>query len=217
VTTSAVAGGEVSPSPFELPPPTAGARVSKTLSQKRLARDARLDRKRLGPKEPPVEAQRPKTRGDCFGGERPCPFVGCRYHTYLDITPAGSLVINRPDVDVAELKASCSLDIADAGPQTLEATGAVMNVTRERMRQLEAATLEKVRVRFAGSCRAVCALSGRTCKLPAHGVDVKHRHERGPFHLVALDGQTVFPERERLEREARRNPEGMPLLEASHV
>lgn len=28
---------------------------------------------------------RPRTRGDCFRLPRPCPFVGCRHHLYLDV------------------------------------------------------------------------------------------------------------------------------------
>lgn len=104
-----------------------------------MERDAKLEKLRIGPREQPVnvDAQRPKTRGNCFGGPRPCPYVACRYHTYLDVTPAGSLVINRPDVDVSEMTASCALDVADTGGITLDEVGRVMNVTRERVRQIQ--------------------------------------------------------------------------------
>jgi hypothetical protein len=215
------AAGQLTPTagpaaPFTLPGP--GTTPSVTLSRKMLERDAKLERKKLGPLERPVDVVRPKTRGDCYGGERPCPHVGCRYHTYLEVTAAGSLVINRPDVDVDELKASCVLDIADAGPITLEKVGDVFNVTRERARQLEAAAIvsaerafkaDEVKS-FRGSCKAVCALSGRRCQLPAHNQEVRHRHERGSFHLVALPDQVHFPERERLERAATaQNDEGL--------
>jgi hypothetical protein len=194
-------------------PSTEGAADSVTLSQKRLRAEAKRDVRLNGARPPPPAVERPKTRGDCFGGPRPCPHVGCRYHTYLEVTAAGSLVINRPDVDVADLKASCSLDVADAGPQTLEAVGAVLNVTRERTRQLESAAIvnaerafvaDEVRA-FRGSCKAVCAMSGRKCQLPAHNQNVKHHDGRKAFHLVALPDQVHFPEKERLERVATAN------------
>lgn len=41
-----------------------------------------------------------------------------------------------------------------------------------------------------GSCKAVDAKTGRTCKLPAHA-GAEHAHERGRFHLVAAPGQAV--------------------------
>lgn len=31
--------------------------------------------------------ERPRTRGECRDGFRPCPFVACKYHLYLDINP----------------------------------------------------------------------------------------------------------------------------------
>lgn len=221
------------PSPFELPTLTPGTgtnglRRNATLNQKQLRseqlRDVRLNGER--PSAPPNEG-RPMTRGDCFGGERPCPYVSCRYHTYLDVTPNGSLVINRPDVDVTELKASCSLDIADDGPKTLEQVGAVFNVTRERMRQVETAALRKVKglvepkpdgeVRFRKQCKAVDAFTGRRCGLLEHPDGSPHRSERGEFRVAAAPGQTRFELRERLDEQAKRNPESMPALEASHV
>lgn len=219
-------------SPFELPNPPAhdgrARRHSKTLSQKQLRHEAKRDVRLNGPRadDYPADADRPKTRGDCFGGPRPCPFVSCRYHTYLDITPKGSLVIHRPDVDVAELKASCVLDIADAGAVTLEQAGAVLNVTRERMRQVEAKALAKVKrlvdqrpdgeVRFRRQCRAVDAFTGLSCKLLEHPPGSDHHSERGVFRVAAAPGQTRFAERERLDEQATRNPESMPL-EASNV
>ncbi len=84
-----------------------------------------------------VDVERPKTRGECAGGARPCPFVSCRHHLYLDVTAAGALKLNFPDAEVEKIPASCSLDIADAGGVTLGRVGDLMNLTRERVRQLE--------------------------------------------------------------------------------
>lgn len=84
---------------------------------------------------------RPRTRGEC-PTERPCPWVSCRHHLYLDIQPrTGAIKLNFPDIEVEDMPESCSLDVADRGGATLEAAGAMMNLTRERVRQLEVMAL----------------------------------------------------------------------------
>jgi len=89
---------------------------------------------------PPIEPDpdRPKTRGDCIDGPRPCPWVSCRHHLYLDVkAKTGSIKLNRPDLEPDELQHSCSLDIADEGGTSLQAIARMLNVTRERARQIE--------------------------------------------------------------------------------
>lgn len=98
---------------------------------------------------PPTGDERPRTRGDCVDGERPCPFVGCRYNLFLDVTDAGSIKLNFPDLEPWELGHSCSLDVADAGGLVLELVGVRMNLTRERVRQLEVRGLHKVKAAIA--------------------------------------------------------------------
>ena len=81
---------------------------------------------------------RPVTRGDCCGGKRPCPFVGCLHHLYLDVNgQTGSIKMNFPLIEPWEMGESCALDIADLGGVTLEEVGDAMNLTRERIRQVE--------------------------------------------------------------------------------
>jgi hypothetical protein len=216
---ASAARSELASTPFAIPALTAR---KKTLARKQLAKDASVEERRLGPEEEPVDvdAERPKTRSDCFGGPRPCPYVSCRYHTYLDVTEAGGLVISRPDVDVAELTASCSLDVADRGPVTLAEAGKVLNFTQERARQVEATALRKLAVavdpdaaaeagvlgaRFVGSCKARCALTGKVCALPVHDVTKrKHRCGSYEFHLTALEGQTLFPHANRIDSYSQR-------------
>ena len=45
--------------------------------------------------------------------------------------------MNFPDLDVWELEDTCALDVADRGGITLEEVGEILNLTRERIRQVE--------------------------------------------------------------------------------
>lgn len=91
---------------------------------------------------------RPMVRGDCIAGPRPCPWVGCRYHLYIDVNPRlGSIKLNWPNLEPWELLETCALDAADRGTLILEDCGDRLNITRERVRQLEAKALAKLRGR----------------------------------------------------------------------
>ena len=80
---------------------------------------------------------RPRTRADCAHVPRPCPYVGCRYHLYLDVTGIGSLTVNY-DCEPWELRDSCALDLAEQGGRKLEEIGELLGgISRERVRQLE--------------------------------------------------------------------------------
>ena len=115
---------------------------ARTISIRRLSK-AELNRGRE--QFPEMDYWRPKLRGDCMEMERPCPFVACKYHLYIDVHPVrGSIKINFPDVDVWEMTDTCALDIADRGGITLEEVGQIMNLTRERVRQLETQGLAKL-------------------------------------------------------------------------
>jgi hypothetical protein len=95
---------------------------------------------------PDVAVDRPKTRADCEHGERPCPFVSCTHHLYLDVLEkTGAIKLNFPDLEVWEMTETCSLDVADRGGGTLEDVGAIVNLTRERIRQVEVTALAKLR------------------------------------------------------------------------
>ena len=76
----------------------------------------------------------------CAGGPRPCPWASCRYHLAVDVQREGvSLKLNFPDAkdDFSDLPDTCALDVADRGGSRLEDVAIAMNVTRERIRQLE--------------------------------------------------------------------------------
>ena len=94
---------------------------------------------------PEAEVEKPRVREECAGGERPCPFVSCKHHLYLDVSPrTGAIKLNFPDLEVWEMNETCALDVADRGGTTLEEVGAIMNLTRERIRQVEVKGLAKL-------------------------------------------------------------------------
>ena len=101
---------------------------------------------------PEEDHERPEVRGACAGGERPCPFVSCKHHLYLDVNPeTGSIKLNFPDIEVWEMTETCSLDVAERGGVTLEEVGEIMNLTRERIRQLEMSGLTRLIQEEGGS------------------------------------------------------------------
>jgi hypothetical protein len=115
---------------------------ARTITVKRLSRrELELERERWAA----LEHLRPKTRIDCAEGPRPCPHVSCRHHLYLDVSPkTGAIKLNFPDLEVWEMAISCALDVADSGGATLEDVGAILNLTRERIRQLELKALSRL-------------------------------------------------------------------------
>lgn len=116
---------------------------ARTISVKRMTkRELELGRMLY----PDVEdVQKPRTRAECLGSERPCPFVSCKHHLYLDVSAkTGAIKLNFPDLEVWEMNETCALDVADRGGTTLEEVGAIMNLTRERIRQVEVKGLAKL-------------------------------------------------------------------------
>jgi hypothetical protein len=94
---------------------------------------------------PETDYWRPHSRAECAEGPRPCPFVSCKHHLFIDVSPrTGAIKLNFPDLEVWDLGESCALDVADRGGTTLEDVGAIMNLTRERIRQVEVKALAKL-------------------------------------------------------------------------
>ena len=52
--------------------------------------------------------------------ERPCPYVSCKHHLYLDVTEFGGIKLNFPGLEVWELEETCALDVAERGGVTLD-------------------------------------------------------------------------------------------------
>ena len=138
------------------------------------------------PIEDDVTYDRPQTRGDCLTAERPCPWASCRHHLYLDVTDAGSLKINYPDLEVWEIPHTCSLDVAEKGSppgagvgdgSRLEDVAQTLNLTRERVRQIEASALYKL---------AKVARYGRG-ELAQHAADEGFGRTRTPRRLPMVE------------------------------
>ncbi len=120
-----------------------GKRRSRTIASKRLSREEIRTGIELADL---IGYDRPRNRSECIEGPRPCPYVACKHHLYLDVNPeTGSIKLNFPDVDVWDMKETCALDIADRGGITLEEVGDILNLTRERIRQVEVQGLHKLR------------------------------------------------------------------------
>ena len=97
---------------------------------------------------------KPRIRADCKHIVRPCPYVGCKYHLYLNITKRGTIKIVPKVKNVGEdvanvllrMSDTCALDVAERNQgMTLEQIGQIMEVSRERIRQIENDALGKIR------------------------------------------------------------------------
>jgi hypothetical protein len=135
------------------------AEVSRKVRRRRRRRDRPRSRtvamKRLTKEEirqgaaliPYMHYSKPQDRAECKCGIRPCPYVSCKHHLYLDVNPeTGSIKLNFPHLEVWEMEETCSLDVAERGGITLEEVGEIMNLTRERIRQVEVRGLLKLRM-----------------------------------------------------------------------
>lgn len=116
---------------------------ARSISMRRFAKRALTEGALLYPHDPEAPT-RPRTWGECqsqgWGTARPCPFVSCKHHLYLDVSAeTGSIKLNFPDLEPDELAETCALAVAEKHPDglTLETTGELMAITRERARQYE--------------------------------------------------------------------------------
>ena len=131
-----------------------GTREQRRSRRKRDVRARTISVKRMGKRELELgrmlypdldDAEKPQKRSDCAEAVGPCPFVSCKHHLYLDVSArTGAIKLNFPDLEVWEMTDTCALTVADRGGATLEEVGAIMNLTRERIRQVEVKGLAKL-------------------------------------------------------------------------
>lgn len=96
----------------------------------------------------PLYDDMPATWGECqerFGPSEPCPYVRCRHHLYIEVSPeTGSIKRNFPHLELWEIPETCSLRAAHRGGRVLSEVAALVNLTRERTRQIEALGFDKL-------------------------------------------------------------------------
>lgn len=141
-----------------------------TLSIKRLSKREMA----VGAMAYPEPTARPRTRAACPPDAAECAHVSCAMHLALDVHPlTGSIKINvpfthdadgMPDLDLDALPHRCALAAAEAGGMTLEDVGAAMNLTHERIRQLEDLALAKLR------CAPLTGILEEFVERPAHWI-----------------------------------------------
>lgn len=107
---------------------------------------------------------RPLTRGDCLEGgmneQRPCPYVGCKYHLYLDVQATGNVRMNFVGREIEDLEHTCALDVADDGGATLESVAQLLSISRERIRQIEDKAMRKLKARAGAQLREYVGAEG---------------------------------------------------------
>ncbi len=132
--------------PTRRPPAPVPRGRSRTISMKRMSKREMV---RARQEVDGYAYSRPTHRAECLHGAfatRPCPYVACKFHLYLEVNPrTGSIKMNFLDKEPWELSETCALDVADRGGVTLEEVGGWLNLTRERVRQLEVHALGLLR------------------------------------------------------------------------
>lgn len=85
---------------------------------------------------------RPLVRSDCQGGVRPCPWVGCRHHLFLEVDAAGALHVP-VGTQPWQLEHSCALDLAREGGLSAQEVGDALRLSHTAVLQIERRALAK--------------------------------------------------------------------------
>lgn len=90
-----------------------------------------------------MDVERPKTRGDCVRGLRPCPWVSCRHHIGSD------MVLDGVDVDPLSMTETCTLDVSDVVEDSptdlgLDVVRNILRLDPFRAREIEQNAIKKI-------------------------------------------------------------------------
>jgi len=96
--------------------------------------------------EPETLPERPRTRGDCVNGPRPCPWLGCRHHLGLDVDRHGRVTL-APEGKADEQRATCALDVAEDGRHSFDEIAEILNCRKGTARSLADRGRAKMRTR----------------------------------------------------------------------
>lgn len=110
-----------------------------------------MDAETFGPMPSPPDVsplsgdvpRRPRTRGECIDGPRPCPWASCRHHLALDVTYNNALKVQ--DRELEELPATCALDAAEDGGVDNYTIADLLGISRQGVDALLASGLRKLR------------------------------------------------------------------------
>lgn len=118
-----------------------------TVTVREMGRAQRRAKRLKQPEQQQYYGPRPQKREDCVDGYRPCPFVACKHHLFLEVDVRGAISFQfGEDIDgFDDMPDTCCLDVADRGGIRLEEAAKRFNIGRERMRQNEASGLNKLR------------------------------------------------------------------------
>lgn len=106
-----------------------------------------------------MDDARPKKRWECKLGDRPCPWIGCRYNlveirvdVFGNAYLAGSAhqvedeeILDRLDEFIESGESNCALDHVRKAPYTLDKIGGLLGTTREMIRQNEGQAIRKAK------------------------------------------------------------------------
>lgn len=93
----------------------------------------------------------PDSRASCPPSSSPCPHVGCRHNTFLDVDADGRLhILDRVPVTDPRRGSGCSL----WEEHSEEGLAARWGMTRRQIGEIEDAALGKVRARLSKAARA---------------------------------------------------------------
>lgn len=92
--------------------------------------------------EPLLDELRPRTRGDCIDGLRPCPWVGCRHNLFLNVDRSGNVELAFGEDPTEAPHSLCALDNATGLPSV--EIGALMGLSTTSVVQIELKALRKI-------------------------------------------------------------------------
>ena len=85
---------------------------------------------------------RPKTRGECLNGPRPCPWVSCKYHLGIEVGVHSVTKVTEHDGWME--RDTCALDVADRGEHSYRAISPLMMCTHEGARKIANRGIDKI-------------------------------------------------------------------------
>ena len=95
-----------------------------------------------------IPGTKPVTRQECKSSHRPCPWISCQFHMFWCVNQIDRILQYLPDHTIADIALSlsqtCVLDVTDTGEKTLEEIGDILQVSRERIRQIEEGAINKI-------------------------------------------------------------------------